>query len=70
MKVFKCTNHDSHYPVGCASVIIARDWNEAVGLLDGALKTHGLKPRELKTYTLEEITLDAPKAIVLNDGDY
>lgn len=69
MKVFTCKDHDTFYPVGGASVIIANDWNEAVSLLDAALIKEGLKPRAERPYTLQELP-ESPVAVVLNDGEY
>lgn len=67
-RVFVSTDHDSHYPVGCGSVVIAFDEPTARGLLDAALAAKGLNPN--KPYTLQEIGQDGPIAIVLVDGNY
>lgn len=67
MRLWVCTDHDCHYPVGCASIVLADYETTARELLDAALIQHGLKP---DNYTLTEIPLDQPRALVLNDGDY
>jgi len=70
MKLFTCTNHDGHWPVGVASVILANDEKEARLLLDKALVEHGLRGSSQKLYTLLEVKLDKPLAIILCDGNY
>lgn len=70
MRVFTCIDHDSHWPVGCSSVIAANDETEATRLLDDELKKCGLRTSAAAPYTLIELSLDAPKAVVLNDGEY
>lgn len=67
MRLWVCTDHDCHYPVGCASIVLAENEVAARWLLDAALVEHGLKATE---YTLTEIPLDQARAVVLNDGDY
>lgn len=68
-RVFVSTDHDSHYPVGAASVVIAFSEPEARGLLDVELRAQGLNPND-PVYTLREIGQGAPVAIVLVDGNY
>lgn len=70
MRVYFCTDHDSHYPVGCASVVIAVSESHARELLDKALIEDGLKPSSEDAYILVEIELDKPHAIILVNGDY
>lgn len=67
MRLFVCTDHASHYPVGCASVVVAEDEASARELLDAALREHRLEPDD---YTLGEVATDTPTALVLNDGNY
>ena len=67
-KTYICTDHDSHYPVGSASVVNAKSKNAAILLLDKELIANGLKPFELYPYTLK-IVKDG-QAIVLCNGDY
>lgn len=66
LHVYVSTDHDVHWPVGGASVVVARNPVEARGLLDAELTAHGLNPN--KPYTLVE--LRGPIAKVLNDGQY
>jgi hypothetical protein len=68
MKVFVCTDHAGHYPVGVCSVVIANDEQEARELLTAELKSHGLSTEE--PFTLRWINSEAPRAFVLLDGDY
>lgn len=68
MKVFVSANHDQFWPVGCASVAVAENEDEARRLLDAALAAKGLKTGAGKPYTLCEV---APgTAVVLADGEY
>lgn len=69
-RVFACTDHDGHWPVGTASVVIAGDEKGARQLLDAKLVAGGLKPFADEPYTLTEISLNEPKAYVLCDGNY
>lgn len=68
MKVYICTDHDSHYPVGCCSIVTAPDEATARGMLDLELWEAGLDPK--KPFTLREIDLSQPRAEVLLDGTY
>jgi hypothetical protein len=68
MKVFICIDHDGHWPVGVASVVAAQDEEQARELLAAELRTFGLKPE--RGFTLQALDLSAPRARVLNDGDY
>ena len=67
MKIYTCIDHAQHFPVGCASVVIASNRPQAKKLLDAELKEHGLKAGG---YTLQEIDVNRSQAIVLRDGDY
>lgn len=66
LHVYVSTDHDGQYPVGVASVVLAKNPVEARGLLDAELTSKGLNPD--LPYTLVE--LRGPVAMVLNDGDY
>ncbi len=68
LNVWTCDDHDGHWPVGTASVVVAHDENEARVLLTAELKSHGLDPN--KGFTLRRINTDSPRAFVLRDGDY
>lgn len=68
MQVFVCTDHDGHYPVGVASVVVAATEDEARHLLQAELITHGLNAK--KPFTLRRINSESPRAFVLLDGDY
>jgi hypothetical protein len=70
VKLYACTNHDGHWPVGVASVVYAYDEVHARRLLDEALGQHGLKPHAKVPYDFTVVALDKPFALVLCDGDY
>lgn len=67
LRVFTCTDHKGHWPVGTASVVIAHSEAEARQLLDAALLDQGL---DLDAYTMNEVPLHEPRALVLNNGEY
>ena len=69
MRLYVCTDHAGFWPVGTASLVVARDEDEARVLLDGALLARKLSPSAEHPYTLREIPLDAPAAHILHDGD-
>ncbi len=70
MKLYICTDHACHYPVGVASVVVAADVDRARELLDLALIARGLKGSEREPYTLIEMDLREEGARVLCDGEY
>jgi hypothetical protein len=70
MRVWVVKDHNSHYPVGAASVIVAENEKQAYNLLDAALIADGLKPHIKDPYTLIELSLDTPQAMILVNGDY
>lgn len=70
MRLWASTDHHCHWPVGCASIVLAHDEDEARALLDAALIEHGLEPGSRSPYTLTEIPMDQARAVVLNDGEY
>lgn len=69
MRVFTCTDHPTHWPVGGASVVVAEDEADARQLLISALKDQGLRAAE-GSFTLKEVVLTERQAIVLNNGEY
>lgn len=70
MRLFTCTDHDTHWPVGGASVILAESEAAARVILDQELLSQGLKPSSEKPYELVERSMHAQFAYVLNDGNY
>lgn len=70
LRLWICTDHDHHYPVGCASVVVAETEEAARQLLDRALLAAGLKPSPIYPYTLQEVPLGEPQAVILCDGNY
>lgn len=72
LRLFVCTDHDTHWPVGGASVIVATDETEARALLNTALRAEHLKGDDERAgrYTLKELPLEVAQAYVLCNGDY
>lgn len=67
MKLFSCTDHDTHWPVGGASIVLAENQELAMELLDAALMKHALVGFKGQPYTLVEIDLTKSQAVVLNE---
>jgi hypothetical protein len=67
MKLFTCTDHDNFWPVGAASIALAENEEEAHELLKKALEDHGLSGED---FTLQEVDLNSPQAVILCDGSY
>lgn len=67
MKVFTCTDHDYRYPVGVCSFVVEADEAAARILLQKTLDAVGLGAAE---FTLQEMDLSTPGAVILLDGDY
>lgn len=67
MKVFTCTDHDVHYPVGGASVVVAESEVQAYVLLRDALKRRRLKDDK---FTLQELDTEVLSVHILCDGEY
>ena len=70
MKVYVVTDHDLHYPLGCASIVVADNQVHAIILLDEELISRGLKPHVHHGYTLEEVDTHLARAVILSDGNY
>jgi hypothetical protein len=73
MKVYVTTEHDTHYPVGGASIAIASDEKAARKVLDELLMSDGLKPSSQHPYTfivIDITNIHKPTAMILNSGDY
>lgn len=68
MNVYICTDHDTHYPVGGASIVVANNEDAARELLRMALKDNGLDPD--LDFTLALVDTTAPQATILVNGDY
>ena len=67
MNVYTCKDHDTIWPVGGCSVVVARDEAQARELLAAALKDSRLDP---DGFTLQLLDLSEPKVTILLDGDY
>ncbi len=70
MNVYRCKDHDLHYPVGGGSIVIAPNVVKARQLLDAVLIKRGLKPYREKRYTLVRIDISVASAHVIADGNY
>jgi len=76
MKLYTCTSHDLHYPIGCGSIVVAASRVHGKRLLDVELESRGLKPWAQSSYLLEEVKgvsvseESEPQAIILCDGNY
>jgi hypothetical protein len=70
VKLFTCTDHDCVWPVCVASIVLARNEDEARTLLDRALINRGLKPFARSPYTLTEIEQSVASVYILADGEY
>ena len=68
MNLYVCTDHDSHYGVGGASVVVASSEHEAMELLRAEIVSHGLDGN--RPFTLQRIQTEKPQALVLCDGDH
>ena len=68
--IFTGTDHDYVFLVGVASVIVAKDRQQAKCLLDKALVAASLLPYKEEKYTLQEMSIDDPVAVVLLIGSY
>jgi len=66
-RIYTCTDHKEHWPVGVASIVIAPDKKQARLLLEQELEKYGLGGGK---FTLQKVDLTKPQAIVLNDGNY
>lgn len=67
MNLYTCTDHDGHWPVGVASIVIAENKEEAKELLKSELSKQGL---DTHNFTLNKVDLDKKQAIILFNGDY
>jgi hypothetical protein len=70
LKIFYCIDHNGHWPVGVASLIVAETKEQAQALLDAELVSRYLKPYSEEPYTLIELDTSVPGVTVLRDGDY
>ena len=68
-KVWLNTSFNGRYPVGTAAVIVAATSNEAANLLNQELRSRGLADTAMPDQ-FSELSIAAPTAVVLCDGDY
>lgn len=67
MRLYICTDHAGHWPVGVASIVVAHGKDEAKGLLLRELAKEGL---DTEPFTLTEVDLSVAHAHVLCNGNY
>lgn len=67
MRVWTCTDHDTVYPVGGSSIVVAESEGEARRLLSKELRAAGLRDDE---FSLHELPLSKSHARILDNGDY
>ena len=70
MKLFTCTDHNGFWPVGVASIVLARGKGHARSLLDKELTERRLELDKDEPYTLVEVDMTRAKAVILRDGNY
>jgi hypothetical protein len=68
MKVFYCADHDGHWPVGVASIVVAPSESIARLCLYEKLTELGIGGK--KDFTLTELSTDKTQVLILRDGDY
>ena len=66
MRLWTCTDHETHYPVGGASIVMAETEEKACELLTERLAEQGIAG----PFNLVEQDATKPFAIVLCNGDY
>ena len=67
MRIFTCNDHHGHWPVPTASVVIAKNEDEAREMLTQELEGRGIKVFD---FTLVEINPNKKQVVVLSDGEY
>lgn len=67
MNVYTCIDHEGHWAVPVASIVIAETEQEARKLLVAELAKEGLDRLD---FTLNRVELDNQKAIILSNGEY
>lgn len=70
MRLFTCVDHDGLWSVPVASVVLAEDEASARALLDVELRLNSVKDSVEAPYTLREVPIDRPVAVVLSNGNY
>lgn len=66
-KVWMSVGFQGFWPVGTAAIVVAQDEDQARELLRQELTRIGLAQND---FTVEEVDLKHPRALVLNDGNY
>lgn len=67
MKVFVCNDHDGYWPVPTASVIVAKDEEDAKVMLRKELESKSLNT---ELFTLKELDVTKEQVEMLSDGNY
>jgi hypothetical protein len=69
LKLWYCTDFKGFWPVGTAALAIAGDAEEAARLINEQLSARGLQA-DVTSESVNEMTYDEPKALILLDGAY
>lgn len=69
MKVFTHNSFNGHWSVGTAAVVVANSKTHAAELLEKELANAGLS-QPIKPCDFSQISSAAPRARILNDGNY
>lgn len=67
MRLYTSVNHDGHYAVPVASIVLAPNEIIARKILGAALVARGLSGED---FTLKEVATHTSQAVILSDGDY
>ena len=67
LRVFTCTDFEGHWPAGTSAVVVADDEKKAKTILSKWLRANGLSA---SGFTLTELDLRSPHALILQDGQY
>ncbi len=70
MLIWTCEDHDGHWPVPVASVVVAPSEEAARALLDAELVSRHLKPSAKQPYTLTLLDPAEAGVRMLSDGEY
>lgn len=69
-RIYCCTDFRGYWPVGVASVVVARNEAEGRQLLKQKLKEVGIPLEGDGEFNLKEVNTDNPGVFILNDGSY
>ena len=70
LSLYAVRDHDTIWPVGGDSLILAESEDMVIKLLDFQLLKHGLKPYDEHPYTIRKIDIIGPSVIIFHSGEY